>query len=572
MKNKYSEVHSPLQEDVEKKRRRIWVILLVLLLLLTLFSSVIVGFLIGRITDTYRGQMIDTIVIGPEESRLVHVSGQVLYTNGTPYPQGNVELYSEPRLTTTDDLGHFFYASVEPGSHTLSIVDDSGKALAQCEFLVSQNHGEEPVHIQKQDDGAYAVELSVNVRFVELAVELDMDGSTLSLIPEKTVVLEDDGTLTKNGKVLNVGDGVIVLPSGTVILTDKTVVTNNQLILPDNSVAPISKDGYTSENGEHVDENGAVSLSDGTIISSGSVKRPGGEPIIPDEPYQILPDHLGESTSPQESTAANAGRPSQPSENSGSQSRPPSEAGRPSQPPTDTPEHEEPPAETGGSEEPPAETTESEEPPAETTESEAPPAETTESEAPPAETGESETAPADTSKPDDPPSETDTNETTEETVDHGRVDVQGQNAAGWENWESQSVIDLFYNRTGISQNDTIQPGSEGYYLFRVDNSRLEPLDLTLTLSEKDLHLPLEFTLTPLDADGDKRTGQEVTGVLSDGALELKSMIQAEEQITYRLDWVWPYEGRNAMDTIAGINGGTYTLELHIHAQARENSE
>ena len=50
------------------------------------------------------------------------------------------------------------------------------------------------------------------------------------------------------------------------------------------------------------------------------------------------------------------------------------------------------------------------------------------------------------------------------------------------------------------------------------------------------------------------------------------MIQAEEQITYRLDWVWPYEGRDAMDTIAGINGGTYTLELHIHAQARENSE
>ena len=173
---------------------------MLLLVLLALFSSVMVGFLIGRNTDPYRGQIIDTIVIGPDQNRALHVAGQVLYTDGTPYADGRVELCSEPRITTTDGRGRFFYESAQPGTHILSVLDGNGKALAKCEFTISRKSDGQPINIQKQADGKYVVELSVNVRFIELAVELDADEESLKLLPEKTVALEDDGTLTVGEK------------------------------------------------------------------------------------------------------------------------------------------------------------------------------------------------------------------------------------------------------------------------------------------------------------------------------------------------------------------------------------
>ncbi len=97
----------PLQKGTNKKQR-LMTLLLVFLLLLALFSSVLVGFLIGRNTDPYRGQIIDTIFIGPDRNRTVHVSGQVVYSDGTPYADGTVELRSEPIITTTDYKGRFF--------------------------------------------------------------------------------------------------------------------------------------------------------------------------------------------------------------------------------------------------------------------------------------------------------------------------------------------------------------------------------------------------------------------------------------------------------------------------------
>ncbi len=206
---------TPLREERNKKRP-VFVLMFVLLTILAFFSSVIVGFLIGRNTDSYRGQIIDTIVLGPDETRVLHVSGQVLYTDGSPYADGRVELRSEPRITTTDESGRFFYESAEPGTHTLSVLDGDGRALAKCEFVISRGAGDQPINITKQDDGKYAVELAVDVRFIELAVELDGSGDSLKLLPEKAAALQDDGTLTVGDKTLNVEDGAVVLPSGTV--------------------------------------------------------------------------------------------------------------------------------------------------------------------------------------------------------------------------------------------------------------------------------------------------------------------------------------------------------------------
>ena len=68
MKQQNLNNNTPLQEEKNKKRS-IFLLLLVLLLILALFTSVMVGFLIGRNTDPYRGQIIDTIVLGPDQNR-----------------------------------------------------------------------------------------------------------------------------------------------------------------------------------------------------------------------------------------------------------------------------------------------------------------------------------------------------------------------------------------------------------------------------------------------------------------------------------------------------------------------
>lgn len=463
MNNNTSQNQTPSQEG-EKKRRKI----VVILLFLAFATSVITGYMIGRSTGKYDGQIIDTIVIGADQNRKLHISGQVLYTDGTPYQNGKVELHSDPMVTTTDIKGRFFYDSVAPGEHKLSIVDDN-KTLAECSFVVNRNTSDQPINIGKEGKGKYAIELSVNVRFIELAVEIVEDDKELKLIPEHTVVLEDDGTLIYDEHVLNVQDGAVVLPSGTVVLPDKTVIVPDYLILPDNDVKPIPEEGYTGENGEQIDKDGIVELPDGTIISSDGVEKPDGTVIAPDEPYQILPE---ESTND-----------------------------------------------------------------------------------------------PDPSKEEDPkePMIPDSVKPIEPTTDNGELLVTQQGTSGWMPWDSISTIDLFRHRSGTTEQGSIQPGSYGYYLFRLENTRKHNLQITLHLSEDDLHLPLEFTLTPLDQQGKKIQSKAVTGNLINGSLTFEHMLSAGTKTTYQLDWNWPREGNDAMDTKAGMQAGTYLLKLQVRA-------
>lgn len=453
--------------EKKAKRRYLWPLLL-LLCLLTLFSSVIAGFLIGRNSVPYRGQMIDNIVIAQNENRAVHIAGQVLYSNGEPYANGRVELRSEPRAVSTDARGRFFYDGVEPGAHRLSVVDQAGKVLASCEVSVSRYQEEQPVSIRKRANGQYALELSVHVRFIELAVEIDRGSAALKLIPEKTVALEDGGILTADGKRLNVAKGTVVLPSGTVVLTNHTVVVPGHLILPDNNVMPIPEGGYSGANGEKVRKDGSVILPDGTTVTEDGIKKPDGAVVQPEEPYQIVP---------QEQTGGSAS----------------------------------PSAKPGGSE------------------------------------GEDTTAtpPATTAPP-----------------DNGTLSVKGNNTDGWAVFQSESSIDLFYNRTGTAENGALRPGSKGYYLFQMENGRKEALTYTISLSEKSFHLPMRMRLV----DGDGKAGDWQT--LREGeAIRLGSGTIADSALTYRLEWEWLYEGGDdAADTAAGsMQSRTYIVTLQVRA-------
>lgn len=509
---------APLRETIGKKRRSL-ALLFLLLLILALSSSVMVGFLIGRNTGIYRGQILDTILLGPDQNRPLHVAGQVLYTDGTPYANGQVELRSEPRLTMTDNYGRFFYESAQPGTHTLSVLDRDGKALATCEFTISRNADGQPINIQKQADGKYAVELSVNVRFVELAVELDESGAVLALLPEKTTALEDDGTLVVGERKMSVEDGAVALPSGTVVLPDKTVMVPGNLILPDNTVTSIPKDGYQGENGEKVEENGTVTLPDGTEITPGEVKAADGSVVRLEEPYQI-------PSSPKPSISDLAGSSETPAKSSGN-------PGGYSPKPEET--QPEAPSGSGGS--------------GETSPATQPDESQTMVPLKPGDPGET--------SPDAPPPESSRPE------ESGILGVYGENAGGWTLWESQSNIDLFYNRTG-GPADKIQPGSSGFYRFRLKNTWQTALKITITLSEDRLHIPLKFTLTPLNAD-ESKAGDGVTGFLAYDTLVLGGSIEARAETAYQLDWEWPAEGNDEADTAAGAAGGDYIVNVRILA-------
>lgn len=508
MENENKNMQTPFQEEGGKRRRTLRV-LLVLLILLALFSSVTAGFLIGRNTDPYRGQIIDTILIGPDQEREIHVSGQVLYTNGTPYENGQLELHSEPLLTTTDGKGRFFYESVAPGSHTLSVVDESGSVLAQCDFTINRAVKDQPLNIQQENGGKYQVELSVNVRFIELAIELDTDEGTLKLLPEKTAVLEDDGTLTVGEKQLHAADGTIVLPTGTVVLQDNTVVLAGHLILPDNVVTAIPEDGYTGGGGEQVNPDGSILLPDGTLITAEGVTKPDGSKLQPDQPYQI-----SSTTDTAPSGTASGGN---------SAKKPGSTA----------------PSSPTGSAEP---------------------------------SGSTDAANPNTNSN----TNSDNNEDTDIDVpgaipgpppsipeDSGSFGVTGQNASGWSSWDSQSTIDLFYDRTGTLHNDVIQPGSKGYYMFQLENSRRTSLTYEISIAETSLHLPMQFRLS--EVNGNAGTWQTI----SEGeTLTLRSGSISSKAIMFRLEWEWPYDsGNDRNDTAIGTGEDrNYLVTMQVHAE------
>lgn len=154
--------------------------------------------------------------------------------------------------------------------------------------------------------------------------------------------------------------------------------------------------------------------------------------------------------------------------------------------------------------------------------------------------------------------------------DSGKLSISGQVPGGqYISWTQLSTIDLFYNRTAGEQAE-IAPGSAGYYRFQLKNTRSRDLSIQLTLSEgKQVHLPLSFTLTPLNARGEKQNDLAVKGSFRDGSttLELAAGIDGRDTVTYQLDWVWPFEsGDDAADTQLGEAGGLYTLHLQIYAE------
>lgn len=171
----------------EKSRpRRLWFLALLLLLLVSVTSSCI-GYILGSTGNIsrYTGQIIDTIIISSshQDSSLetyytVDINGTIQYSDKTPYINGTVELRSEVRRTTTDELGRFSFIDVPEGKHTLSLIEND-TVLVSKEIVIERSTLITSIEATRLSDGSYVLNVPVNIFKVE--VFLVLNGSELSV-------------------------------------------------------------------------------------------------------------------------------------------------------------------------------------------------------------------------------------------------------------------------------------------------------------------------------------------------------------------------------------------------------
>ncbi len=133
-------------------------------------------------------------------------------------------------------------------------------------------------------------------------------------------------------------------------------------------------------------------------------------------------------------------------------------------------------------------------------------------------------------------------------------------------WTQQADIDLFRPLDG-SDHRRIAPGSEGYYIFRLQNGRGGRVRFTLAIREGSFHVPLEYRITdgndPAVVYSPWQTASVTEETVSEG-LEL----DGHQDGCYRIEWRWPFHGDTAADTALGQRDDRiYTVRLTIRAEA-----
>lgn len=474
-----------IQQEERKKHKK----LVLLLLLLLLFSSIGVSLILNHHTEEL--PVVDTITIDPVEKRSIHVSGQVIYSDGRVYENGRVQLHSEVKETKTDKNGWFLFKDVDPTEHTLSVLDEEDHVVAKALISVEQKQQGKDFNITKNKDGEYVVHLSTTIRYLELKVEVD--GDKLLLLPENSYAVTDKGKVFTQDGQLKVDDGQIVLPSGTVVLENNNIVHYPYMVKPDNTIINIPKDGVKLEDGVVIQGDGTIVFpKDDVEINDERDEVTNGEDgttneIPKDKPTNVKPDGDVETIVPSE---------------------------------PDTP-----------------------------------------------------------TDPDDPNQPTDPDDTDPEepiSPSEGYI-VRGKNKAGWTSpWDMTTpltALDLF--DTGKRNKEDIpiiQPGSEGSYIFSLENQRSTDLIVSIQLQKvSEIEFPLEYRLSEIqsiDSVVDKNVKWQS---LKNGALTIydEGIIghkSTNNQKLYRLEWRWPFDQTNETDTELGRNQSQFELKLGVHVE------
>ena len=510
-------------------RKRFVPLLFLVLLLLFIISSVIAGILLGNRTDHGKKPPEDSFVIGDGEETedRLHLAGRITYKDGTPFAEGNLELHSQVRTGKTDSQGWLLFGDVESGSHSLFVLDEEGKTLAEIKVELVRNPETEysQLRIERTAENQYRCLISPEIRFMELDMEFNRGALTIRM--DKTAAVDREGIVNLTGDVLDARQGAVVLPSGTTILPDGRLLHGVIMILPDNQIVTIPGGGVTLEDGTKIMENGEITLVDGTVIGPNGIRIQGQEEGFPEYPVQLKPE-AGKGESGLLPTAQAVRE--EDKEQAGGQ--------------------------RDGGEEKQSETAE-------------PESRQEESTKPPEEMGR---------QPDkvesDDPSET-------LAPDYGDLGVYYEENGVWNDWKTERSIRLFdyaknQGSTASEALPVIQPGSSGYYPFQVTNSfSSHTVKIRVTVTEEKLHLPLRFRLVTVSGNGQSTAVSDwsspLAGSRTGTVVASANASPPGSTVLYHLEWLWPYEGgRDRQDTAASMlsseDSRTYSLKLEINAR------
>ena len=84
---------------------------------------------------------------------------------------------------------------MEGGEHQIRILDRTGNVLGERKVNLFSAQAESGVNVSLQQNGQYTIEVAVDVRLMEVAIELDEKNNSLYINPEKLTYLTSDGRL-----------------------------------------------------------------------------------------------------------------------------------------------------------------------------------------------------------------------------------------------------------------------------------------------------------------------------------------------------------------------------------------
>lgn len=154
------------------------------------------------------GQVIDTILLTPEkrsEIEAFHLTGRIFYTDGTPAAGRTLELHSDPVTAVSDSAGGFLFPNIPQGEHTIYVLDGSGSVALQRDIEIVRSSEARAVAIDLQDNGKYVLELSLDIRALE--IEIELDAQSLNINPERITYATYGGLVTTPAGTASVRDG-----------------------------------------------------------------------------------------------------------------------------------------------------------------------------------------------------------------------------------------------------------------------------------------------------------------------------------------------------------------------------
>lgn len=491
--------------------------LLGILFLIFVLSSGMLGYLLGRNASRSTGELVDTIVLSPGDSSsrsqaaLHFLTGRLVDRENNPCAGCTVRLGDSGREDVTDEQGKFYFPDLHSGEYTFALLDSAGEPLSSTRLSLNFSQKAD-VSAAFSSEGP-SFQMPEDTRVVELTLTVEEDHSLTVQEDSACFVTKDGQIVNFDGSALRVRESAkAVTPNGSVVdSTGYVLVPFQNVVLTPAGVQEEAVPGQEAAPGAVTEADGTVVLMDHTsLLPGGEVLLPDGETVVGGGEKVVVVENGGAEELDQLPDIYTPEIPQDAAGGSGQTAE----------------------AHPAAEEEQPGESS----------------------------SGESSAA----ESPEEP-------EPAESYRGLEIMDAETNIA-----WRQQSMIDLFKNRPGSSYIDEkdglsiVQPGSKGYYEFRLENPEEFDIAYTIAIQEQSFHLPMLYTLA--DEENNHHYVHRQRSGMEEKLTSPKIVIPAGTEQNFRIEWEWQYEDwydpdrDNALDTAAAVRADrTYMIAIFINA-------